>query len=298
MHTDPKAGDSPWHFLPLPRPRGSHKTKGTCPEGLSQPEEKPRGPSLTSPATHLSSRRQPVPSGESLGFPKTRCGPPPILFLPPGFTPLARPAEGSGQDRGALQLCTLGGRRLLIEKRQMLFSSFFPPQLLFLIPRNLPKLFKDRTPGLMRNIEKQTSEAALSLALPTLPASTQEPYLFSSPQSPEPLVLFRPGSSTHCLNFSHLLPSGPPLPAGPDQSSPHQLANPGCHCSVTLSRIPWHNSPATFPRAPNWVLPLAGLPGSESVSWPKQQATEPLFLSNLPSLPSAGLGKQFTSEGL
>ena len=114
MHTDPKAGDSPWHFLPLPRPRGSHKTKATCPEGLSQPGEKPRGPGLTSPATYLSSRRQPVPSGESLGFPQTRCGPPPILFLPPGFTLQARPAEGSGQDRGALQLCTLGGRRLLI----------------------------------------------------------------------------------------------------------------------------------------------------------------------------------------
>lgn len=68
----------------------------------------------------------------------------------------------------------------------MLFSSFFPPQLLFLIPRNLPKLFKNRTPGLMRNTEKQTSKAALSLILPTLPASTQEPHLFGILQSPEP----------------------------------------------------------------------------------------------------------------
>ena len=256
MHTDPKAGDSPWHFLPLPRPRGSHKTKGTCPEGLSQPEEKPRGPSLTSPATHLSSRRQPVPSGESLGFPKTRCGPPPILFLPPGFTPLARPAEGSGQDRGALQLCTLGGRSMLIEKRQMLFSSFFPPQLLFLIPRNLPKLFKDRTPGLMRNIEKQTSEAALSLALPTLPASTQEPYLFSIPQSPEPLVLFRPGSSTHCLNFSHLLPSGPTTSC----RARSELTPPASQPWVPLQRHPLQDPMAqlsrNFPSSPQLGLAL------------------------------------------
>lgn len=98
-HTDPKAGDSPWHFLPLPRPRGSHKTKATCPEGLSQPGEKPRDPSLTSPATHLSSRRQPVPSGESLVSHKHT--PDHLQFSSSlqGFTPLARPAEGSGQDR-------------------------------------------------------------------------------------------------------------------------------------------------------------------------------------------------------
>lgn len=67
-------------FPTLPRPRGSHKTKATCPKGLNQPGEKPRGPSLISPPTHLSSRKQPVLSGES----QTHRGPPPILFLPLG----------------------------------------------------------------------------------------------------------------------------------------------------------------------------------------------------------------------
>lgn len=91
-------------FPALPRPRGSHKTKATCPEGLSQPGEKPRGPGLISPPTHLSSRKQPIPSGESLGFPKHTGDHLQFSSSLQGFTPLARPAEGSGQERGALRL--------------------------------------------------------------------------------------------------------------------------------------------------------------------------------------------------
>lgn len=205
IHADRNVGDSPKHFPLLPKPRSPHKTKAMCPWGLSQPGKKSRGPTLTSPGTCLSSERQPVSSEEPLGFPKHTASHPQFSSSLQGFAPTARPAVGSGQDRGALRPCTLGGRRLLMltERRQALFSSSFPPQLLF-----LPKLFKDRTPGLMTRIKNRLPRLPSKphLALPTqlhTGASTSLP----SHKSPEPLALSRPSSSTHCLNLSPLFPS-------------------------------------------------------------------------------------------
>ena len=190
VQADPNVGDSPKHFPLLPKPRSPHKTKAMCPWGLSQPGKKSRGPALTSPGTCLSSERA------------SHCQ---FSSSLQGFAPAARPAVGSGQDRGALRPCILGGRRLLMltERRQALFSSSFPPQLLF-----LPKLFKDRTPGLMKTIKNRLPRLPSKphLAHPTqlhTGASTSLP----SRKSPEPLALSRPSSSTHCLNLSPLFPS-------------------------------------------------------------------------------------------
>lgn len=100
IHADRDVGDSPKHFPLLPKPRSPHKTKAMCPWGLSQPGKKSRGPALTSPGTCLSSERQPVSSEEPLGFPKHTASHPQFSSSLQGFAPVARPAVGSGQDRG------------------------------------------------------------------------------------------------------------------------------------------------------------------------------------------------------
>lgn len=109
------------------------------------------------PLSHcLSSRGQPSPSWGAPGFPKHTASYFGFSSSFHGFTPLARAAVGSEKSWGALQYSTPGGRKLLMlpKRRQGLFSSSFPPQLLLLISLNLPKLFKDRGAlGVWRRLE-------------------------------------------------------------------------------------------------------------------------------------------------
>lgn len=113
----------------------------------------------------------------------------------------------------------------------------------------------------------------------------------AKPRAPSPLSL--PGPPAPPTASTSLISSqvDPPLPAGPDRSSPHQLASLGCHCPQQRRSLqdPTAQLSRTFPSGPRLGLALMWSPGSLNQSLGPNIEQLSLFLSLSPTSPHCPL---------